>query len=181
MVLNTTESTPRTIGVADCLTSADAAESLITYALGSCVAVVMYDPIAQVGGLLHFLLPDCSLDSTRGRSNPLVYADTGIPILLDRCLQIGARKSRLAVSVAGGANVIADGGFFDIGRRNALSCRKALWKAGLLLRAEALGGAVSRSVRIDIATGKVWIKEAGGASVELAPTRRSTAKDGHAQ
>ena len=181
MVLNTIEPTSRTIGVADCLTSADISESLVTYALGSCVAVVMYDPVAQVGGLLHFLLPDCSLDSARGRSNPLVYADTGIQVLFDRCIEIGARKSRLAVSAVGGANVIADEGFFDIGRRNVLSCRKALWKTGLLLRAEALGGAVSRSVRIDIATGKVWIKEAGGASLELVPTRRSTAKDGYAQ
>jgi chemotaxis protein CheD len=177
--ISQTEWATKVVGIADCIVSSDPADTLATYALGSCIAVMMYDPVVRVGGLLHFLLPDCSLDSARGRSNPLVYADTGILILIERCLQYGAAKRRLVVSAAGGASTIANSSFFDVGRRNYMSCRKALWKAGLLIHAEEIGGSASRSVRIDIATGKIWIKRDGGTSLELIPARRTTAKDGH--
>jgi chemotaxis protein CheD len=167
-----------TVGVADCAISKDPDETLATYALGSCVAIVMHDPVAKVGGMLHLLLPECSLDSVRGRANPFVYADTGIPELLDRILHLGAQTRRVMVRAAGGASVLNDNGFFDIGRRNHVSVRKALWKAGLLIYAECIGGEVSRSVRLDIGTGNVWVKIGGEPERELAPSSARIRKAG---
>ena len=170
--------TTKTVGVADCATSANPDETLATYALGSCIAVVMYDPVARIGGLLHYLLPDCSMDTTRGRENPFLYADSGIPELLNRCIQLGAQKRRIVVYAAGGASVLNDGGLFNIGHRNHVSLRKALWKAGLLIQAEAVGGNVSRSVRLEVGTGKVWIREGAKPGVELIPAPKAGQKAG---
>jgi chemotaxis protein CheD len=77
--------------------------------------------------------------------------------------------------------MIGDGGFFDVGKRNYLSCRKALWKVGLMIHAEAIGGNVCRSVRVEIGTGKIWIKEGEGSRRELLPPRRGILKDGRTQ
>jgi chemotaxis protein CheD len=156
--------------------SADASDLLTTYALGSCIAVTMYDPVVKIGGMLHFLLPDESEESSRGRDNPYVYADTGVARLIEGCLRLGASKRRLRVHAAGGANVLRDAGFFDIGRRNHLSLRKVLWKAGLLLQAEAVGGDNWRTVRLAIGTGQVWVKEGARPEVELSAMVKRNAK-----
>jgi chemotaxis protein CheD len=157
----------KVIGVADCGVSNDVTDRLTTYALGSCIAVTVYDPIVKVGGLLHFLLPDQTADTPRGRDNPFVYADTGMTLMIDNCLRFGAVKRRLQIYAAGGASVMQDAACFDIGRRNHLSLRRVLWKAGLLLQAEAVGGNCWRTVRLDIGTGKVWVKEGARPDVEL--------------
>jgi chemotaxis protein CheD len=155
------------IGVGDCATSADPAESIATYALGSCIAVSVYDPAAKVGGLLHFLLPDTSKDTARVRENPYLCADTGIPELLNRCIQMGARKRRLLIRAAGGASVLDDGAFFNVGHKNYLALQRTLSKLGLRIHAEAIGGQVSRSVRLDIGTGKCWVREGTQPPLEL--------------
>jgi chemotaxis protein CheD len=166
----------KVIGVADCGVSANSTDLLTTYALGSCIAVTMYDPLAKVGGMLHFLLPDQSADTVRGRDNPFVYADTGVTELVAGCERLGALKRRLRVHAAGGANVIGDAGFFDIGRRNHVSLRKVLWKAGLLLQAEAVGGDCWRTVRLDIGTGQVWVKQGALPEVDLTVAVKRSAK-----
>jgi chemotaxis protein CheD len=157
----------KVIGVADCGVSNDGSDLLTTYALGSCIAVTMYDPIVKIGGMLHFLLPDQTAETGRGRDNPFVYADTGVAELVDGCLRLGAAKRRLRVHAAGGASVVRDAAYFDIGRRNHVSLRKVLWKTGLLLQAEAVGGTCWRTVRLDISSGKVWVKEGARPDVEL--------------
>ena len=149
----------RVIGVGECATSADPAELLATYALGSCIAVAVCDPVAKVGGLLHFLLPDSSYEPVRRRNNPYISADTGVPELLRLCIQLGARKSRLLVCAAGGASVLDNGAFFNVGRKNQLGLKKALTRAGLKIHAGAIGGQLSRSVRLDIGTGCFWVRE----------------------
>jgi chemotaxis protein CheD len=156
-------------GIGECVVSSNPEDALSAYGLGSCIAVTMHDPIAKIGGLLHFLLPDSTVDIARCRGNPLLSAETGIPELLRRCVEAGATKKRLVVRAVGGASIVQGAQFFDIGRRNHVSLRKALWKAGLLVNAEAVGGNVSRSVRLQIGTGEVWIREDEGPSVELVP------------
>jgi chemotaxis protein CheD len=151
-------STQLVVGVADCVVTADPAAILVTYALGSCIAICVVDVTARVGGMLHLMLPDSGLKAARGETNPYMYADTGIPLLLSRVMQAGAKKSQLSVKVAGGASVMDDNGFFDIGKRNILSMRKLLWKAGILIAAEDLGGNVFRTVRLEVATGKLLVK-----------------------
>ncbi len=72
------------IGVADCLVSDDPEAVLVTYALGSCIAVVIHDPVSRVGGLLHYMLPESTLDQAKAQERPYMFADTGIPLLFHR-------------------------------------------------------------------------------------------------
>jgi chemotaxis protein CheD len=123
--------------------------------------------VTKVGGLLHYLLPDSEGDTTRRRENPFLCADTGIPELLNRCMQLGARKHRLSICAAGGASVLDKGDFFNVGRKNHLGLLKALSEAGLTVHAEAIGGHLSRSVRLDIGTGKCWVSEGTRYATEL--------------
>ena len=155
------------IGIGDCQVSNDPANTLVTYALGSCIAVVIHDPVAGVGGLLHFMLPESSLDPAKAERNPYMFADTGIPLLFRNAYQLGADKKRLVVTVAGGAQMMDTAGTFNIGKRNCLSMRKILWKAGVLVQAEHLGGMASRTVRLEIGSGKVLLREAGQPEQEL--------------
>jgi chemotaxis protein CheD len=156
-----------TVGIADCRISRVPEDVLITYALGSCVGVAIYDPVARVGGLLHYMLPESTIDPEKGRSNPYMFADTGIPLLFRRSYEHGAEKRRLMVNIAGGAQVMDEGGIFNIGKRNALALRKILWKAGVLICSEAVGGSVSRTVRLEMESGRVWLRTEGLQEMEM--------------
>ena len=153
--------TPIVVGISDCQTSKDRNSTLVTYALGSCVGVGVFDPGTSVGGLLHVLLPESSIDAEKAARNPCMFADTGVVQLLNRCIQMGASKSRLRVWLAGGSAVMDTRGVFNIGKRNQLAARKALWKAGLLTMSEDLGGQGSRTVRLELNSGTFWVRSAG--------------------
>lgn len=146
------------VGVGDCLVSDDPGQSLVTYALGSCIAVTIHDAVAQVGGLLHFMLPDSGLDRAKAQHNPYMFADTGIPLLFHAAYELGAEKHRLAVTVTGGAQMLDQPLDFSIGRRNYLMVMKIFEEAGVLVRAEDVGGPLSRSIRLDIGTGTVSLR-----------------------
>lgn len=154
------------VGVADCRTGNAAGQVLATYALGSCIGLAVHDPSAKVGGLLHFMLPDSQIDPARARENPYMFADTGVPLLFERVRAQGAEARRLVVRAAGGASIMDPKGVFDIGKRNYLAMRKLLWKAGVMLRAEACGGNQSRTVRLEIDSGRFWLQQ-GGTKMEL--------------
>jgi chemotaxis protein CheD len=147
--------------MADCRIADTPTQVLATYALGSCIGLALHDGKAGIGGLLHFMLPDSAIDRDRSRSNPWMFADTGIPMLLDRMCARGASKRRITVRAAGGACMMDQENVFDIGRRNYLAMRKILWKAGVMVHGEAVGGVRSRTVRLEIGSGKFWIQEAG--------------------
>jgi chemotaxis protein CheD len=149
------------VGMADCRIGDAPGQVLATYALGSCIGLAVYDAKAGVGGLLHFMLPDSTIDRERGRENPWMFADTGIPLMLERVCARGASKRRLTVCAAGGASMMDQENIFDIGRRNYLAMRKILWKAGVMVHGEAVGGGRSRTVRLEIGSGKFLIQEAG--------------------
>jgi chemotaxis protein CheD len=146
------------VGVADCRISDDPEGVLLTYALGSCVGLAIHDPVARVGGLLHFMLPESAIDPDKARQNPWMFADTGIPLLLQNACQKGAQKRRLVVRAAGGAQFMDEQGIFNIGKRNCLAMRKLLWRAGVVLRDEAVGGTVSRNLRLEIRSGRAWLR-----------------------
>ena len=155
------------VGVADCRVSNDPGHVLVTYALGSCIAVAIHDPTVGVGGLLHFMLPDSALDRVKAAKNPFLFADTGIPLLFRTAYEKGASKHRLRVQVAGGAQVLDASGTFNIGERNYLALRKILWKAGVRIHNEAVGGAASRTVRLEVLSGKFWLRTPGMADQEI--------------
>jgi len=156
-----------TVGIADCRISRTPEDVLITYALGSCVAVAIYDPVAHVGGLLHYMLPESAIDPAKARTQPYMFADTGIPLLFRSSYEQGADKKRLVVAIAGGAQVMDEAGIFNIGKRNALALRKILWKAGVLIDGESIGGSVSRTVRLEMGTGRVWLRTEGLQEMEM--------------
>jgi len=155
--------------VGDCQVSADPQSVLVTYALGSCIAIMIHDPVAGVGGLLHFMLPESSLDRNKAEEKPYMFADTGIPLLFRGAYQLGADKRRLVVSAAGGAQMMDPQGVFNIGKRNHLSMRRILWKAGVLVHAEDIGGMSSRTVRLEVSTGRVLLRGAGDREIEMKP------------
>lgn len=155
------------VGIADCRVANVPGQVLATYALGSCIGLSVYDPVVVVGGLLHFMLPDSTIDSVRGRENPYMFADTGIPLLLQTVYGKGASKRRLVVQAVGAAQMMDPRNVFEIGKRNYQALRRILWKAGILLHTEAIGGVKSRTVRLEIGTGRVWLQE-GGEQRELA-------------
>jgi len=139
----------------------------MTYALGSCIGVALHDPRKHLSGLLHFLLPESEMDKVKARANPSMFADTGISWLLESMRQQGGATTGLRAMVIGGAQVISGHEMFQIGKRNHLAARKALWKAGILTELEEVGGGLSRTVRIDVATGDVWVREGGAADRQL--------------
>lgn len=159
--------TSRVISIGDCQVSREPDVTLVTYALGSCIAVIIHDAVAGVGGLLHFMLPESNLDPAKAGRNPFLFADTGIPLLFRNAYQLGADKKRLVVTVAGGARMMDTQGAFSIGKQNCLALHKILWKAGVPIHSEHLGGELSRTVRLEIGSGKVMLREAGQPEQEL--------------
>jgi chemotaxis protein CheD len=157
------------VGMADCQVSGKCGEELVTYALGSCIAVAIHDPAARIGGLPHYMLPDSQMDPAKAERNPFMFGDTGISLLLRRAYELGAVKQRLVVRIAGAAQMLRDEHLFNIGKRNHLAVRKFLWKAGILVHSEAVGGTVSRNLRLNIETGRCWLRPAGGAEEEFGP------------
>lgn len=155
------------VGVGDGGVSRDRDAVLVTYALGSCVAVMIHDPVAGVAGMVHYMLPESSMSSEKPIARPWIFADTGISSLLRAILEQGADKRRLVIFAAGGAQVMDDNGVFDIGKRNCLALRKALWKFGLTAHAEETGGTVARTVRMEVGTGRVWLQAPGGEQREM--------------
>ncbi|MFN7935198.1 MAG: chemotaxis protein CheD [Bryobacteraceae bacterium] len=154
------------VGIADARVSCNPDSVLVTYALGSCVAIAIHDPVVQVGGLLHFMLPESKGFTSDASFTPFKFADTGIPMLFHEAYRLGAEKARIVVRVAGGAQVLDDNGVFNIGKRNLVAMRKILWRAGVMIKSEAVGGTVSRTVRLDVGSGKFWLREPGAAKPE---------------
>jgi len=159
------------VGMADCVVSRDSKATLITYALGSCIAVSVYDPVIQVGGLLHYVLPDSANDLGRARANPAFYADTGIAELLLQVYDVGAEKTRLKVRIAGGARVLEDGKFFNIGSRNFLAVKKLLWQAGILIEQASVGGNRYRTLGLRLSDGSHLLQEGDMTKAGDVPTQ----------
>lgn len=155
------------VGVADIAVSNDPSEDIITYSLGSCIAVVIYDPTVNVGGMLHYMLPESSMDPEKARKIPAMFADTGIPTLFKQSYQYGASKKNLIVKVVGGAQIMDENGVFNIGKRNYLALRKLFWKNNVMVTAEHVGGNVNRTVRLEMTTGRVILKVSGMGEFEL--------------
>ena len=150
------------VGIADMKVSSNPDDILVTYALGSCLGVVICDPVAQVGGMLHVMLPLSTIDPVKAKENPAMFVDTGVPLLFHRAYEAGANRDRIQIRVAGGANVsgsVEDR--FEIGKRNFIVLRKLLWRNGLLLKAHDVGGHHSRTMALQVGSGQVTVKANG--------------------
>jgi chemotaxis protein CheD len=149
------------VGVADMAVSNDSSAEIVTYSLGSCLGVTIYDPVRKIGGLLHLMLPDSRIDAAKAASAPFMFVDTGVPRLFHAAYHLGADRSRLVVKVAGGAQLLDAQGIFNIGTRNFDALEKLLAQNGFLPHAADVGGLSSRTLRLDLTTGLVTIKSPG--------------------
>lgn len=134
---------------------------LVTYALGSCIAVIAHDPVRKVGGMIHYMLPSSSTSPEKAAARPFMFADTGIPLLFAGLYKLGCDKGSLVVKVAGGGALYDDNGMFEIGKRNYAMMRKLFWKNNVIITAEDVGGAKSRTARLFVATGRCTITHDG--------------------
>ena len=142
-------------------------ESIITYSLGSCIGVVIYDPLAKVGGILHYMLPESSIDKEKAAARPYMFADSGIPRLFKAAYKLGAAKQRMKVYIAGGAEILDQSGFFNIGKRNYMALKKMFFKNNMMINKQDVGGNTNRTVRIEIATGDIYVKTSGAKEVRI--------------
>jgi chemotaxis protein CheD len=149
------------VGVADMVASNDASAELVTYSLGSCLGITLYDPVKRAGGLLHIMLPDSKIDAHRAASMPFMFVDTGVPRLFQAVCNLGAERGRLEIKVAGGAQLLDERGVFNIGERNQQALQGLLAHNGYGVRAWDVGGLSSRTLRLDLTTGAVTIKTPG--------------------
>jgi len=155
------------VGISDMKVSNRPEDMLITYSLGSCIGVVIWDPVAKVGGLLHYMLPDSSLDKEKAQKKPFMFADTGIPFLFKETYKYGAVKNRIIVKVVGGSQIMDNAGIFNIGKRNHAVLRKMFWKNNIMIAKEDVGGTGNRTVSLEIGTGITRLKVSGRGEFEL--------------
>jgi chemotaxis protein CheD len=148
------------VGIAEMRLSSGRADQLVTHALGSCLGITIYDPVAAVGGMLHVMLPQSSIDPEKAADNPSMFVDTGVPQLFMESYRLGAQKNRLEVKVAGGASTHGNENddCFQIGKRNIVMLHKLLWKNGVLVKSEDVGGNASRTMCLDLADGSVTLR-----------------------
>lgn len=148
------------VGIADMKMAQDTG-MLVTYALGSCIGIGLYDPLIRLAALVHIMLP---LNMETGRKSPLKYADTGIREAL-RCMESrGARRGRMTAKLAGGArmfDVAGEGSLSNIGQRNIESAHLILRREGIRLQAEDVGGTVARTMLMDVESGQVCVRRYG--------------------
>jgi chemotaxis protein CheD len=148
-----------TVGVGDLGVSNNPSLCLSTYALGSCLAVLAYDPVGRVGGLLHLMLPDSAIAPEKAARRPAMFADTGLPLLFRELAGLRAERARLRIYVAGGANVLGgDSDTFRIGERNLRATAAWLHHHGLAVARADVGGTVNRTVHLDLRTGALKLK-----------------------
>jgi chemotaxis protein CheD len=149
------------IDISDAKVSDDPSDVLVTYSLGSCIGVCLYDPAIHVGGMLHYQLPTGTMDPERARDKPFMFADTGMHLLLNELLSMGANRKRMQVKLAGGATMVTGPQGFDIGKRNYLAIRKILWSNGMLIDAEDVGGSSARNLYMNLSDGAVTVRSNG--------------------
>lgn len=150
-------STEIRVRIADYAVAADGV--ITTIGLGSCVAIVLHDPVARVGGLAHVLLPDASM--SRDQSNPAKFPRTAVPVLLREMVELGANQARIRAKIAGGASMfgaLVPTGGINIGERNIAAVREVLAEMNIPLIGDDTGADYGRSVYLFVADGRVEVR-----------------------
>lgn len=149
------------VGVADMVASNDSGAELVTYSLGSCLGVTVFDPVRKLGGLLHLMLPSSTIDPVKAVNAPYMFVDTGVPRLFQSVYSLGGERHRVVVKVAGGAQFLDPQRTFNIGERNLQAFLALLQRNGHSVQAHDVGGFASRTLRFDLSTGNVAIHSPG--------------------
>ena len=139
---------------------------LVSLGLGSCIGLALVDKRAGVAGLAHIVLPATSGDPKPEAMNK--FADHAVPTLLDGMVARGASRVFLQAALVGGASMFATAGTLEVGQRNAAAVRELMAARRVNVVAEAVGGSRGRTVRVDVRSGTVSVREAGGTEEVLA-------------
>jgi chemotaxis protein CheD len=150
-----------TVDISDMKTSQSANDILVTYSLGSCVGLALFDPVAKVGGLIHCMLPLSKIDKAKAEQRPFMFVDTGVTRMLTELFQQGAQRKNLVAKVAGAGSPLGKEETFRIGERNYTILRKLLWKNSILIDKEDVGGAKARTMYLYLDDGLVTVKSEG--------------------
>lgn len=147
------------VGIAD-MKMARTNGTLVTYALGSCIGICLYDPGIHLGAMIHIMLP---LNMETGRKNAMKYADTGLRETLKQMEAKGALRSRIVAKIAGGAKMfeVNGGSLGNIGQRNIESVHLNLRREQIRLLREDVGGSVARTLFFDVSTGMCQVRSYG--------------------
>jgi chemotaxis protein CheD len=135
---------------------------LVTLGLGSCVAIMLHDPLTRAGAMAHVLLPSKSL--AHDATNPAKFPETAVPLLVERLKALGADPRRLVAKLAGGASMFTQlmtPGTIQMGERNVVASRNALRIAAIPIVREAVGGERGRTVRFHVTDGRVEVRSVG--------------------
>jgi len=151
----------RVVRLGSMVVSKDPTVMLHTPTVSSAVAVVLFDPELKLAGLLHFLMPDSTIDPQRAAARPELFGDTGWDLLLYRMSAQGGRSDRLKGYAIGGADLCLHRGQpdFALGQRNATFVMEQIEKAGILIAGARLGGVRARRIAVEPETGSVRITE----------------------
>lgn len=149
------------IGVGEMAVSNQSSAILSTYALGSCIGVVAYDPVVSAGGILHLMLPDSKISPQKAANHPAMFADTGLPLFFEQLHGLRTQRARLRLFMAGGASVILGKDPFKIGERNLRATVDYLRSNGYQVAHSQVGGSVNRTVHLDLSDGTVTLKTSG--------------------
>ena len=146
------------VGMAD-LKPGKSPDSIISYGLGSCVGIALYDAQTRIGGLAHIMLPDST--QARATDNTAKFADTALPVLLQQIVALGAAKNRVVAKIAGGSQMFSFAQATDvmrIGDRNVEAVREVLKSMSIKIIAEDVGGNYGRTVELLLESGVFLIK-----------------------
>lgn len=154
------------VGISEMAVSDKPEDTIITYSLGSCIGLTLYEPRMRIGGLIHCMLPLSKIDPARALERPCMFTDTGVPLLLTTLINMGAEKRNLIAKVAGAASLLDNNGSFNIGERNQVILRKLLWKNQIMIQGEETGGTKARTMSLNLDTG-VTLLRSGGVEYEL--------------
>lgn len=146
------------IGVGDMAVSNLSQVVLSTYALGSCIGVVAYDPVAKAGGILHLMLPDSAISPNKAHQQPAMFADTGLPLLFRALVGLRAERRNLRIFLAGGAAVLQGEDAFKIGERNVVAATKFMQANGVYVKFNDVGGHQNRTLHLEVSSGRVTMK-----------------------
>jgi chemotaxis protein CheD len=149
------------VSIGEMAASSGGAVIISTRALGSCMAVVLWDPTTCCGGMLHALLPDSKISPLRAARRPGQFVDTAIPALISQLERLGARVPALVAKIAGGACVVGGEGIFDVGRSNSERVLAELERRRIPIVARSIGGHESRALHLEVGSGQVMMSILG--------------------
>ncbi len=138
-------------------------EILKTYALGSCIGIIILDPKTRTIGMVHAALPDSSVNPEKAKVKPGYFVNTGIDHLIELMIAAGCSSdtSGLVCKMAGGAAVLGPADVFNVGGRNVEAAKSILSTKGIKIVAEDTGKNFSRTAAVNVGSAKVVLSSPG--------------------